>query len=240
MMNLPPDVGVVACKIFEPELTALGIEESRVVYLDQSLHRDPQELHGKLADTLGRLEKETTLQKVVLLYGYCGGGLEGLMCNRLKLVVPLAHDCIPLLLGTKSDNSRAPCADAFYLSPGWIDHGQTPYTEYFVSARKYGQEDALWMGKEMLKSYREVILVENEARLWNHHRCYARKMARLFELVYREYRGNKDWLLKLLAAQVNNGVNVIKPGNPITLDHYPMGQSLTRPQLGEGVECRSK
>jgi len=229
MMKLPSNVGIVACKVFAPELTALGIDESKVVYLDQGLHRYPGDLREKLAETLSQLEKNKTLEKVILCYGYCGGGLEGLTSSRLELILPLAHDCIPLLLGVWSCDPCVGCGDTFYLSPGWIDHGLTPYSEYFVTVEKYGRKDALWVGRQMLKGYREVVLVETAAPLENHHRRYAQKMARLFGLTYRETHGNKNWLSRLLAAKSNDEVLVLAPGTSISLALFPMTEAIIRP-----------
>lgn len=221
-------------------MAALGIDESKVVYLDQGLHRYPGDLCEKLSETLSQLEKNKTLEKVILCYGYCGGGLDGLTSNRLELILPLAHDCIPLLLGVLSGNPCVGCGDTFYLSPGWIDHGLTPYTEYFVTAEKYGQEDALWVGRQLLKGYREVVLVETAAPLQNHHRFYAQKMAQLFDLTYRETLGNREWLARLLAAQTNNDVSVLPPGNPINLKLYPMPEAIIRPDSRLVKTCQTK
>jgi hypothetical protein len=228
-MALPHNVGIVACRVFAPELAALGIEESKVVFLDQGLHRYPGDLRKELARALARLEQNRTLEKAILCYGYCGGGLEGLTSSRLELVLPLAHDCIPLLLGVRSRDPCVGCGDTFYLSPGWIDHGLTPYSEYFVTAEKYGREDALWVGRQMLKGYREVVLVENAAPLQSHHRRYAQEMALLFHLGFREVRGNKNWLVSLLAAQHNSEVAVVTPGVKINLDLYPLPEAGTQP-----------
>lgn len=232
-LQLPEHTGVVACKVFEPELKALGINDAQVVYIEQNLHREPDSLQKMLAETICHLEDQAWFDTVVLLYGYCGGGMEGLRSNRLRLIIPLAHDCVPVLVGTKKDqDSNIISADFFYLSPGWIDHGLTPYSEYFVSCEKYGHEDALWISREMLKSYSSVMLVENLARLSKRHRRYAREMARMFELDYRECQGESDWLVRLLEGQESDEVAVIEPGTVITLKCYPMGTSLTRAQSG--------
>ena len=241
IMELPSNVAIVACKVFAPELAALGIEESQqVIYLDQGLHRYPGDLREKLVETLSYLEKNETLEKVILCYGYCGGGLDGLISRRLELILPLAHDCIPLLLGVLSGNPCVGCGDTFYLSPGWIDYDLTPYTEYFVTAEKYGHEDALWLGREMLKGYREVVLVETTAPLQNHHRLYAQKMAQLFDLTYRETLGNREWLARLLTAQTDNDVSVLPPGNPINLKLYPMPEAISRPDSRLVKTCQTK
>jgi hypothetical protein len=227
MTKLPANVGIIACKVFEPELISLGIKESQVVYLDQGLHRYPKDLCKTLADTLNGLEKNETIEKVILCYGYCGGGLEGLTSKRLELVLPLAHDCIPILLGACSASPCVNCGNIFYLSPGWIEHGLTPYTEYFATAEKFSAEDALWIGKQMLKDYREVVLIKTAAPMKRDYPHYAKDMARLFGLNYRETLGKKDWLLKLFAAENNDAVRVIASGTKVDLKLYPMPQVIS-------------
>ncbi len=98
----------------------------------------------------------------------------------------------------------------------------TPYTEYFATAEKFSAEDALWIGKQMLKDYHEVVLIKTAAPLKKDYRRYAKDMARLFDLNYRETPGKKDWLLKLFAAENNDEVRVLAPGTKVDLKLYPM------------------
>jgi len=217
-IHLMPDTGILSCKVFKPELTALGIEESRVVYLEQDLHRDPCALRERVMAALACLEKDRHINSVILLYGYCGGGLADLVSDRLTLMIPLAHDCIPLIRGAFPD---AGCDHAFFLSPGWIDHGLTPLTEYVEALEKYGQEDALWLGMEILKGYKEVVLVETIAGIRSRHIRYTKKMAALFGLSVRKVKADKTWLINLLSGNACEQVLTINPGNPIGLSMYP-------------------
>lgn len=216
-----PNTGIISCKVFKPELTALGLEDSKVVYLDQNLHRDPGKLLKKVKEALAVLEQKKDLEAAVLFYGYCGGGLATVSSDSLKLIIPLVHDCIPLILGACSGNACYGGSRAFYLSPGWIDHGLTPYTEYFEAVERYGKEDALWIGKEMLKSYREVVLVETLSDLKPHHREYAKKMANLFGLTFREIKADPSCLVTLLSGHGSEYTHIIHPGGSIRLDLYP-------------------
>ena len=222
-INLLPNTGIISCKVFKPELTALGIEEARIVYLEQNFHRDPGELRERVMASLTCLEQNMDVHSVILFYGYCGGGLANIVSNRLKLIIPLAHDCIPLILGDCPD---AGCHHAFFLSPGWIDHGLTPFTEYFEALEKYGQEDALWLGMEILKGYKEVVLAETIAGIKPHHLRYAEKMAELFQLSLRKVKADKTWLVNLLSGHASAQVHIINPGNTINLGlYFPAGHS---------------
>lgn len=221
MITLSPKTGVISCRVFQPELSALGIEESRVVYLEQNYHRNPDELREKIRESISVLERNADLDSAILLYGYCGGGLANLSSERLKLIIPRVHDCIPLLLGACPLSTCPDISGAFYLSPGWIDHGLTPYTEFLIAVEKYGREDALWVGMEMLKSYNEVVLVEIAAEIQPHHRNYARKMACLFGLSFREIKSRPSGLISLFSGRDTDSKRVIQPGNSIALDLYP-------------------
>ncbi len=217
----PVETALVACRVFEPELTSLGVSPQRVTYLDQGLHRYPDDLRRELTAVLRSIELESSVRRVILAYGYCGGGLEGLTAERVELVFPPAHDCVSLLLGRETVTPAGGSEGIFYLSPGWIDHGQTPYTEYFAQREKFGHEDALWIGQRMLAGYREVVLVETGAGILPHHRRYAREMAELFGLGYREVRGCRGRLRLLLGGNACRGVMMVPPGRPIERRRYP-------------------
>jgi hypothetical protein len=217
--TIPPDVRVIACQTLAPELAALGVALDRMRLLDQGLHRYPQELRQELARNLEELESQAAVNRVVLVYGYCGGGLEGLSPRRVSVVLPLVHDCIPLLLGRTPPSPPPSAGGIFYLSPGWIEHGRTPYTEFLYTRERFGHDDAMWAIKEMLKGYREVVLVETAAGLSAAHRRHARTMARLFDLAYREERGDGRLLEDLLAARSNRaGILHLKPGDVLTIE----------------------
>ncbi|MEX1300000.1 MAG: DUF1638 domain-containing protein [Desulfotignum sp.] len=224
-LDIPDSTKVIACKVFQPEIDALGVDKDRVVYLDQSLHRYPDMLNQAVQEALRELEDIRSIDTVILLFGFCGGGLSGISSHRLKLIVPRVHDCIPLLLSEVCQEKD--CREvnhAFYLSPGWIDHGETPYTEFFKSSARYGREDALWIAGEMLKGYKEIVLIEALAPVRPHHRIYAKKMANLFHLGYREVKTSGSWLTGLLSEEQDclKYKRVLAPKEMICKEIYPL------------------
>jgi hypothetical protein len=66
---------------------------------------------------------------ILLGYGLCGGGVDGLRAGRTRLVLPRAHDCIGLLLGSRQRYEAyfATHPGVYYRSPGWVEF-QTPGT----------------------------------------------------------------------------------------------------------------
>ena len=57
-------------------------------------------MSSRLAEVLAGVD-ETRYEAVLLGYGLCSNGLVGLAARSIPLVVPRAHDCITLFLGSK-------------------------------------------------------------------------------------------------------------------------------------------
>ena len=64
---------------------------------------------------------------ILLGYALCGRGTEGLRAGKTKLVLPRAHDCIGLLMGSRFKYQAYfdTHPGVYYRSPGWIEF-QTP------------------------------------------------------------------------------------------------------------------
>lgn len=224
-LDINSSTRVIACMVFQPEINALEVDGDRVIYLEQSLHRYPDMLNQAVKEALSGLERNRSVDTVILLFGFCGGGLSGILSDRLKLIVPRVHDCIPLLLSeTCLESDCREDGYAFYLSPGWIDHGETPYTEFFKTSARYGREDALWIAGEMLKGYKEIVLVEALAPVQPHHRTYAKEMAALFHLDFREIKTSGSWLTGLLSEKqaCPEFKRVLSPGALVCKEIYPL------------------
>jgi hypothetical protein len=64
---------------------------------------------------------------ILLGYALCGRGTEGLCAGKTQLVLPRAHDCIGLLMGSHQAYEAyfEDHPGVYYRSPGWIEF-QTP------------------------------------------------------------------------------------------------------------------
>lgn len=63
-----------------------------------------------------------------VLFGYalCGNGVNGLTATRLPLIIPRAHDCIGLLMGSRERYSAyfESNPGVYFRSTGWLERGQ--------------------------------------------------------------------------------------------------------------------
>lgn len=227
-VSLPPGYKLLACEVFAPELEQLGIPLEAIRYLDPGLHMHPKHLAEEVAKALAELEADQDIHTVIVVFGYCGGGLEGLSSQRLRLILPLVHDCIPLLLGKNPPQRPQGQGETFYLSAGWIDHGKTPFTEYERVVDKFSEEDALWVGKEMLAGYDSITLITGQKTKDPRYKEYSQKCADLFDLAYQEMPGSLGWLRRLLSGQESREVVLIPPGQTITLEMFLEGEPSVR------------
>lgn len=127
-------VGIVSCQVFYQEILSIAQTEKievEVEFLPQGLHDYPN--RSKMGEEIQRgidmLEERGDFDYLLLGYGFCGGGVEGIKSKSGTLLLPLVHDCIPLLLGER-DLEGVDTSRTYFLSRGWIDCGGDCYKEH--------------------------------------------------------------------------------------------------------------
>lgn len=148
----PPRIAVITCAVLETEIEHLAAGMPHIVgvfKLPQGLHNDPPKLRRDLQAMIDDVERTTEAEAIVLGYGLCSRGTEGVSARRCRLVLARAHDCITLLLGCRKRYfdyvSRHP--GTYWYSPGWNRHHIPPGEERFLLLRaqyveKYGEDNA--------------------------------------------------------------------------------------------------
>lgn len=119
-----PRIAVLACSVFEREIALHAAHAHHIAdirFFEMGLHDQPTVLRGRLQANLDDLNQLTGIDAVVLCYGLCGRGTVGLSSSRHKLVIPRAHDCVTVFMGSKeayAEHQRK-CATCYYYTPGW-------------------------------------------------------------------------------------------------------------------------
>jgi hypothetical protein len=143
------------------------------------LHDHPNQLRNKLQDSIDNTS--TDYDAILLVYGLCGRAIEGLHSSHITIVIPRAHDCITLLLGSRSaynlQQDQQPgtywysqdylersgrYGTSMALGSGMPEDLNDVYQEYI---QKYGQDNADYLIQTMNKwqsHYKRAVLVENE------------------------------------------------------------------------------
>lgn len=89
----------------------------------------------------------------MLGYGLCNNALAGLRAGRVRLVVPRAHDCITLLLGSKERYAHlfAKHPGTYWFSHGWIECHEKTGGERFEPMANSG------LGPNLRAAYEELV-----------------------------------------------------------------------------------
>jgi hypothetical protein len=195
-------VVIIACKVMQSMLEHLLPDQllQRAVFMDYGLHRVPGNMTRELQDAINAL-KEPSL--VVLGYGLCGNGLEGIMTDKHTLLIPKVDDCIAILLGSRQAyiGEFTAVPGTYYLSKGWLESGSHPLKEYQEYAQKYGAEEAAWIMDQQYRNYERLAMVAHSQSDLEKYRSQALDVARYCEqwgMRYEEILGSDRYVRRLL------------------------------------------
>jgi hypothetical protein len=210
---------LIACEVFTREICALIATTPHVIdpeFTDKAAHEQSDHLRAVLQakiDQTAQSEKE--YDAILLAYGLCGNATVGLRARATKLVIPRAHDCATLFLGSKEKfkahfaanpslaySSTGYCERGFsYLRSGAAQSGPT-YQDYL---RLYGEENAkyLWetLHQPYLRAGEKVVFIEipETKHLGYAEKC--RRQAREEQREYQELTGSTRLFRMLLSGE---------------------------------------
>ena len=216
---IPSPRVVIACCIMQLEMEALQSEDKcvEVRYLDQSLHRTPDRMPRLLQEQIDDVEKYAS--KIILGYGLCSNGIVGVKAPKQGMIVPRAHDCITLFLGSRAryDKTFHEKPGTYYLTPGWVAEKKDPLgqmeNEYMP---KMGREMAEWGIKEELKHYTHIALIDTQVVNLAPLRQRAMQNAQFLDKKYEEISGALDFFKKILFGPYNkDDFLFLKPGETV-------------------------
>jgi len=215
---------IVACRVMEPEFVALMPADNSVEvrYLDQALHMTPDKLTPLLQEQVDAAQKYAS--KIVLGYGLCANGVAGVVAPKQGLIIPRAHDCIALFLGSRKayDEAMRVRPGTYYLTPGWVAERKDPlgYMEEKYVPR-VGRETAEWALRQELKNYTHIVLINTKAAAPEPLRQRALENARFLNLRYEEVDGPRDYFRKLLCGPyLEKDFIVFQPGEIVSINPF--------------------
>ena len=207
---------LIGCEVLFREMChacAHSPHQVDVEFLPKGLHDlGGKPMAAKIQEAVDRTP-EGVYQAILLGYGLCGNGLEGLTARHTRLVLPRAHDCIALLLGSH-ERYQAYFADnpgTFYRSTGWLERGQglqqlTHHTTGFDESLetligKYGEDNGRYLYEEMTRyraQYRKLTFIETGLEAGGKFIAEAAAEARQKGWSFERLPGDLAWLWRLV------------------------------------------
>lgn len=220
---------VIACQVFK-DLFDRFVQDGMIqkfIYLDYGLHDLPKKLSQAVQEALEALEEPSL---VILGYGLCGNGLNGIRAGRHSLLITRADDCIAVFLGSYERYQQEFKAQSatYYLTKGWLEAGSNPLQEYQKYEKRYGATKAAWLMDQMYHNYKRLALVAHSQEDLDAYRAQAQEVARFCErwgMRYEEILGSTDFFEQLIETASNPeqaGTNFIyiPPGGELKQEQF--------------------
>lgn len=229
----------IVCKVLQKEAYFCAARSKNCVDIElmpQGLHEYPDQLRDKVQEVLEQTTDSNgrPYDAMLLGYGLCSNGIVGLRTGT-DIVIPRAHDCITLLLGSKEkykeyfDSHRG----VYWYSPGWIEFGTQPGKERYQTLLKeykerYGDENAEYLiqtERNSMKEYSYAAYVDWGLPGSDEYQRFAKESARFMKWKYDCVKGDPDLVQRLVDGRWNaEDFLIVKPGQTIAED-------LTEPGL---------
>jgi hypothetical protein len=229
---------LIGCEVLFRELCdacAHAPHQVDVEFLPKGLHDlGGRPMAAKLQEAVDRTP-EGIYQAILLGYGLCGNGLDGLTARRTRMVAPRAHDCIALLMGSRERHQAYFDANpgAYYQSTGWLERGKdlqqlTPNTvgldeSLEALTRKYGDDNGRYLYEEMTRyrsQYRKLTYIETGLEADGRFLAEAQAEAREKGWIFERLPGDLAWLRRMVAAQWTEAEFVVaEPGQRIVASY---------------------
>ncbi|MDF2613989.1 MAG: hypothetical protein K0S71_1775 [Clostridia bacterium] len=212
---------VIACEIMFREISFCAAKCKNIVditFMSKGLHDIGQ---IKMSEALQQAIDEINSSEydaILLAYGLCNNGITGLK-SSLPIVVPRAHDCITLLMGSRDryqeyfNNNPG----TYFKSTGWVEreksigaNGQNmmnqlgmnnTYQEY---VELYGEENALYLMETLgdwTSHYKKMAYIDTQVGDFSHYKQISKSQAAEKGWDYEEVEGSTSLLMKLLDGE---------------------------------------
>ena len=195
---------VIACQVFKDlfDRFAQAGTIQQFIYLDYGLHDLPKKLNQAVQEALDALPEPSF---VILGYGLCGNGLNGIRSGRHSLLIARADDCIAIFLGSyeRYQSEFKKQSATYYLTKGWLESGSNPLQEHQKYVARYGDKKADWLMDQMYHNYKRLALVAHSQADLDAYRPQAQEVAEYCQrwgMQYEEILGSTGFFEQLLAT----------------------------------------
>ena len=224
---------LIACKVLYREFCYYASVSRNLIelrFLEQGLHNEPTKLRDRAQAEIDAADETGQYDAILLGYGLCSNGVEGLRSRKHRLVIPRAHDCITFFLGSKElyEQCFKEHPGTYWYTPGWIEtNGAADKPRYDAVYReyveKYGEDNAKYLFEVLqawTKHYDRAAYVDLGFCDSTGYREHTRRVAAERGWEYVEVAGDPRLVVDLLEGNWNSDrFLVVEPGEAVRAAH---------------------
>jgi hypothetical protein len=216
-----PKFLVLACAVMEKEIRQFHNGRVEFKFFDFGLHRTPENMSKALQGEIDQASQQD-YEGIVLGYGLCSNGIVGLQCPKQRLIIPRIHDCISLFLGSPESyqEQAKQHPGTYYLTPGWIEKGETPISKFNSYAQSYGEETARWVLHEEMKNYTRIVFIDTGVYNSEPYRKIARQNADFLGISYEGLKGSPKLFKDLVGGPWEKDFLVLAKGQSVEQEMF--------------------
>ncbi|HEX7393804.1 MAG TPA: DUF1638 domain-containing protein [Anaerolineaceae bacterium] len=199
------------------------------------LHDRPKDLRSQLQAMIDAVPAEK-YDAVLLAYGLCGQATAGLAARQAPLVMPRAHDCITLFLGSRERyrqqfegnpgtywysqdymERRDSASLTLSMGSGVTDNIQAEYDRY---VEKYGKDNADYLMEVMggwSSHYNRAVFIDLEVGDASSVEALARAEAQRRGWTFEHLPGDIGLIRRLVMGEWDDDFLVVPPGQKIVM-----------------------
>ena len=233
-------IKAISCEVIYRELcyaASRSPHQVDVQFLPKGLH--DQGCGGMRLRLQSEIDKTdlTKHEAIVLGYGLCGNGTAGLTARRVPLVIPRAHDCITLLMGSRQAFQEyfESHPGVYYRSTGWVERGKDTEQlkdtqrrtgagyELMELVEKYGEDNGQYLFEQLngyQKAYTQLTYIKTGLEPNGSFESTAQAEAKAKGWKYEQVHGSLQWFDALLSGEWDDEQFLtVPPGYRVTTRH---------------------
>jgi hypothetical protein len=223
---------LIGCDVFMRELCLLIAKSPHIFdveFTEKDSHNHSDTLRNIIQEKIDQ-SREKHYDAVLLAYGLCGNATVGLEARDTPLVIPRAHDCCTLFLGSREkfqehfqDNPSQP-----FSSPGYMERSDTMIHDgigsqdmesdpvYLEYVEKFGEDNARYVYETMYgnrANHSKLVYIEIPETGNPEIAARCRRRAEEMELEFVSLEGSLSLLQNLIDGEWNEeDFLIVKPG----------------------------
>jgi hypothetical protein len=251
---------IIGCNVLTREINHWAARSPHIVdvlLLERTLHNDPDDLRRTLQ---AAIDESKEYDAVVLGYGLCSNGAAYLVARDVPVVIPRAHDCMTLFLGSRDryQTSFDSSPGTYYYTAGWVERagakeerttpeGLEKTEEIFADyVRRFGEDNAQYLFETLhtwWKTYTRAAFIAMGLPDAERFETVAREMvvdvAREFGWEFEDIGGDQRLFSLLASGEYNpHDFLIARPGEQIVPSYH--GEILMATREHQPIPPRAK